>query len=155
MLSIPGAIVPKLQTFSFKNQILPECKFLFRIFQFFSIKHDLARSCFQLWPIIGDESDKSSKMKINGEVLAETVIFLNLITLGGDYLGSAQDARRSSKMCTSLSLHQNVFTGLKKKLLSILVWREVSRALFHIISTTCGRSYLSSTKYFISSCFSL
>ena len=27
----------------------------------FSIKHDLARSCFQLWPIIGDEDDKFSK----------------------------------------------------------------------------------------------
>ena len=48
---------------------------MLRIFHFFSIKHDLARSCFQLWPIIGDDSDKSSKMKINGEVLAETVIF--------------------------------------------------------------------------------
>ena len=24
----------------------------------FSIKHDLARSCFQLWPKIGDEGDK-------------------------------------------------------------------------------------------------
>ena len=27
----------------------------------FSTKHDLARSCFQLWPIIGDEGDNISK----------------------------------------------------------------------------------------------
>ena len=26
----------------------------------YSIKHDLARSCFQLWPKIGDEGDKIS-----------------------------------------------------------------------------------------------
>ena len=29
--------------------------------EFFSIKHDLARSCFQLWPMIGDEGQKISK----------------------------------------------------------------------------------------------
>ena len=29
----------------------------------FSIKHDLARSCFQLWPKIGDEGDKISRKK--------------------------------------------------------------------------------------------
>ena len=28
-----------------------------------SIKHDLARSCFQLWPKIGDEGDKISRKK--------------------------------------------------------------------------------------------
>ena len=27
----------------------------------FSIKHDLARSCFQLWPKISDEGDKTEK----------------------------------------------------------------------------------------------
>ena len=31
---------------------------------FFSIKHDLARSCFQLWPKIGDEGDKISRKKL-------------------------------------------------------------------------------------------
>ena len=30
----------------------------------FSIKHDLARSCFQLWPKIGDEGDKISRKKL-------------------------------------------------------------------------------------------
>ena len=29
-----------------------------------SIKHDLARSCFQLWPKIGDEGDKISRKKL-------------------------------------------------------------------------------------------
>ena len=38
----------------------------------FSIKHDLARSCFQLWPKIGDEGDKISRKK-TGKALAETV----------------------------------------------------------------------------------
>ena len=38
----------------------------------FSIKHDLARSCFQLWPKIGDEGDKISRKK-TGPALAETV----------------------------------------------------------------------------------
>ena len=28
-----------------------------------SIKHDLARSCFQLWPKIGDKGDKISREK--------------------------------------------------------------------------------------------
>ena len=28
-----------------------------------SIKHDLARSCFQFWPKIGDEGDKISRRK--------------------------------------------------------------------------------------------
>ena len=30
----------------------------------FSIKHDLTRSCFQLWPKIGDEGDKISRKKL-------------------------------------------------------------------------------------------
>ena len=29
----------------------------------YSIKHDLARSCFQLWPKIGDKGDKISSIK--------------------------------------------------------------------------------------------
>ena len=29
-----------------------------------SIKHDLARSCFQLWPKIGDEGEKISRKKV-------------------------------------------------------------------------------------------
>ena len=37
----------------------------------FSIKHDLARSCFQLWPKIGDEGDKISRKK-TGQALGET-----------------------------------------------------------------------------------
>ena len=49
----------------------------------FSIKHDLARSYFQLWPKIGDESDKILK-KITGEGKTETVIFCNFVTLGAD-----------------------------------------------------------------------
>ena len=32
----------------------------------FSIKHDLARSCFQLWPKIGDEGDKIEKKNWQG-----------------------------------------------------------------------------------------
>ena len=40
----------------------------------FSIKHDLARSCFQLWPKIDDEGKKISRKK-NGEALAETGLF--------------------------------------------------------------------------------
>ena len=50
----------------------------------FSIKHDLARSCFQLWPKIGDENDKISRNK-TGEDLAETVFSRNLVTLGADF----------------------------------------------------------------------
>ena len=30
----------------------------------FSIKHDQARSCFQLWPKIGGEDDKISRKKL-------------------------------------------------------------------------------------------
>ena len=51
---------------------------------FSSIKYDLARSCFQLWPIIGDEGDKISK---NGEAIAETVIYRNFVISGADYEG--------------------------------------------------------------------
>ena len=42
--------------------------------EIFSIKHDLARSCFQFWPKIGDEGGKILKKK-TGEALAETVFF--------------------------------------------------------------------------------
>ena len=52
----------------------------------FSIKHDLARSCFQLWPKIGDEGDKISRKK-TGEALAETVFSRNFVTLGADFDG--------------------------------------------------------------------
>ena len=51
-----------------------------------SIKHDLARSCFQLWPKIGDEVDKISRKK-TGEALAETVFSRNFVTLGADFEG--------------------------------------------------------------------
>ena len=37
-----------------------------------SIKHDLAKSFFQLWPQIGAEGDKISR-KLTGEAPAETV----------------------------------------------------------------------------------
>ena len=40
----------------------------------FSIKHDLARSCFQFWLKIGDEGDKISRKK-TGEALAEIFFF--------------------------------------------------------------------------------
>ena len=40
----------------------------------FSIKHDMARSCFQFWLKIGDEGGKILKKK-TGEALAETVFF--------------------------------------------------------------------------------
>ena len=60
-------------------------------------------------------------------------------------------------MCISLSLHltRMFFTGLKNFCPFWLGRRFQKVALFHIISSTCGRSYLSSTKYFISSCFRL
>ena len=50
----------------------------------FSTKHDLARSCFKLWPKIGDEGDKISGKK-TGEALAETVFFQKFFTLGADF----------------------------------------------------------------------
>ena len=50
----------------------------------YSIKHDLARSCFQLWPKIGDEGDKISRNK-TGEALAETVFSRNFVTLVADF----------------------------------------------------------------------
>ena len=46
--------------------------------QSYSIKHDLAISCFQLWPVIVDEGDKILR-KIAGEAIAETVNFVTLI----------------------------------------------------------------------------
>ena len=54
--------------------------------QIFSIKRDLARSCFQFWPKIGDEGDKISRKK-TGEALAETVFSRNFVTLGADFEG--------------------------------------------------------------------
>ena len=53
---------------------------------FFSIKHDLARSCFKFWLKIGDEGDKISRKK-TGEALAETVFSRNFVTLGADFEG--------------------------------------------------------------------
>ena len=55
----------------------------------FSIKHDTARSCFQLWPKIGEGGDKISRKK-TGEALAETVFFRNFVTLGADFEGHNQ-----------------------------------------------------------------
>ena len=52
----------------------------------FSIKHDLARSCFQFLPKIGDEGDKISRKK-TGEALAETVFSRNFVTLGANFEG--------------------------------------------------------------------
>ena len=49
----------------------------------FSIKHDLPRSCFQLWPKIGDEGDKISRER-TGEAFAETV-YRNFVILGADF----------------------------------------------------------------------
>ena len=46
-----------------KNIPLSASKFA-SYFGNFSIKHDLARSCFQLWPKIGDEGDKISRKKL-------------------------------------------------------------------------------------------
>ena len=36
----------------------------YKKFENLSIKHDLARSCFQLWPKIGDKGDKISRKKL-------------------------------------------------------------------------------------------
>ena len=52
----------------------------------YSIKHDLARSCFQLWPKICDEGDKISRKKTS-EALAETVFSRNFVSLGADFEG--------------------------------------------------------------------
>jgi len=49
----------------------------------FSIKHDLARSCFQFWPIIGDEGVTKFREK-TGEAIAESV-FRNFVTLGANF----------------------------------------------------------------------
>ena len=51
--------------------------FIINVICNFSIKHDLARSCIQLWPKIGDEGEKISRKK-TGEALAETVFSRNL-----------------------------------------------------------------------------
>ena len=42
-----------------------------------SVEHDLGKSCFQFWPITGDEGDKAGE--------ADTVIFRNFVTVGADY----------------------------------------------------------------------
>ena len=51
--------------------------------QIFSIKHDLARSCFQFWLKIGDEGDKIWRKK-TGEALAETIFSRNFVTFGAE-----------------------------------------------------------------------
>ena len=59
---------------------------LSKLFKNISIKHDLARSCFQLWPRIGDEGDKIPRKK-TGEALAGTVFSRNFVALGADFEG--------------------------------------------------------------------
>ena len=74
---------------SFKYQTPHKCAregtHLTNIELFFSIKHDLASSCFKFWLKIGDEGDKISKK--TGEALAETVFFRNFVTLRADFEG--------------------------------------------------------------------
>ena len=62
--------------FYFLGKLLLRCSVFYKtnVFGIFSIKRDLARSCFQLWLKIGDEGDKISRKK-TGEALAETVFF--------------------------------------------------------------------------------
>ena len=71
-----------------KNMILPGYVLCYipRAMAILSIKHDLARSCFQFWLKIGDEGDKISRKK-TGEALAETVFSRNFVTLGADFEG--------------------------------------------------------------------
>ena len=63
------SLAASLWFWKFWKKIL-DFRFFFRNFDFFenfenySIKHDLARSCFQLWPKIGDEGDKISRKKL-------------------------------------------------------------------------------------------
>ena len=81
---------PKLKTWSrqimfYTNIPLSASKFA-SYFGNFSIKHDLARSCFKFWLKIGDEGDKISRKK-TGEALAETVFSRNFVTLGADFEG--------------------------------------------------------------------
>ena len=52
----------------------------------FNIKHDPARSCFQLWPKMGEEGDKILREKA-GEALAQTVFSRNFVTFGADFEG--------------------------------------------------------------------
>ena len=40
----------------------------------FSIKHDLARSCFQLWPTIGDEGEKNFEKESRSEPIMRAII---------------------------------------------------------------------------------
>ena len=57
VLGFLGVLLPKPQNQKV-NIVLFKDKIAWNII---SIKHDLARSCFQLWPKIGDEGDKISK----------------------------------------------------------------------------------------------
>ena len=50
----------------------------------FSIKHDLARSCFQLWPKMGDEGDKISRKNWRGGS-RDSFFFRNFVTLDADF----------------------------------------------------------------------
>ena len=53
-------------------------------FSVFSIKHDLARSCFQLWPKIGDEGDKISREK-NWRSASQDISFSHFLTCRSIY----------------------------------------------------------------------
>ena len=75
-----------LQTIDPQRQFLNNTERAPKLLKKISIKHDLARSCFQLWPKIGDEGDKISRKK-TGEALAETVFSRNFVTLGADFEG--------------------------------------------------------------------
>ena len=74
-------VISKSVTFSFPSLTDPSPSK-----KVFSIKHDLARSCFQFWLKIGDEGGKILKKK-TGEALAETVFSQNFVTLGADFEG--------------------------------------------------------------------
>ena len=52
----------------------------------FSIKHDLARSCFQFWLKIGDEGDKISRKKLARREPRQ-FFSRNFVTLGADFEG--------------------------------------------------------------------
>ena len=48
--------------------------------KYFSIKHDLASSCFKLWPKIGVEGDKISRKQYLLEILSTSVPIENMIS---------------------------------------------------------------------------
>ena len=52
--------------------------------EIFSIKPDLARSCFQFWLKIGDEGDKILKKNWRG-VSRDSFFLQNFVTLGADF----------------------------------------------------------------------